>query len=64
MYDRPNDDGTGLLLEFLPSTSSDVSKYEIYATDYEFNSVGIGSSGRFKSSFDIGQRLRYSSSNQ
>ena len=29
----------------LPSTSSDVSKYEIYATDYEFDSVGIGSSG-------------------
>ena len=45
LYDRPNDDGTGLLLEFLPSTSSDVSKYEIYATDYEFDSVGIGSSG-------------------
>ena len=45
LYDRPSDDGTGLLLEFLASSASDVSSYHIYAADYEFNQVGIGSPG-------------------
>jgi len=36
LRDRPNDDGTALLLDFEPSTSSDVAFYEVHAATYDF----------------------------
>ena len=36
LRDRPNDDGSALLLDFEPSTASDVSRYEVYAATYNF----------------------------
>ena len=37
--DRPEDDGSAVLLEFLPSTESDVDTYEVYALSAPFNRV-------------------------
>lgn len=37
--DRPDDDGSAVLLEFLPSTASDVDSYEVYALSAPFNRV-------------------------
>jgi len=37
--DRPEDDGSAVLLEFLPSTASDVAAYEVYALSAPFNRV-------------------------
>ena len=42
LSDRPNDDGTAVLLEFELSDASDVAYYEIYAAAYSFTSVGQG----------------------
>jgi len=36
LRDRPHDDGTALLLDFEPSTSSDVAFYEVHAATYDF----------------------------
>jgi hypothetical protein len=36
LRDRPNDDGTALLLDFEPSTSGDVAFYEVHAATYDF----------------------------
>ena len=45
LYDRPNDDGTGLLLEFELSDASDIASYEIYAASSDFTSVIPGQGG-------------------
>jgi len=45
LYDRPNDDGTGLLLNFQLSDASDVGSYEIYAASNSFSTVKPGSGG-------------------
>ena len=45
LYDRPNDDGTGLLLNFELSDASDVGSYEIYAASTSFTTVTPGSGG-------------------
>ena len=45
LYDRPNDDGTGLLLSFQLSDASDVGSYEIYAASNSFTTVKPGSGG-------------------
>lgn len=45
IYDRPNDDGTGLLLSFQLSDASDVGSYEIYAASNPFTTVKPGSGG-------------------
>ena len=45
LYDRPNDDGSALMLEFDLSNESDVAGYEIYAATWSFDAVGLGSSG-------------------
>ena len=37
--DRPEDDGRAVLLEFLPSTASDVESYEVYVLSAPFNRV-------------------------
>lgn len=37
--DRPEDDGSAVLLEFLPSTASDVAAYEVYVLSAPFNRV-------------------------
>ena len=37
--DRPEDDGRAVLLEFLPSTASDVDAYEVYALSAPFDRV-------------------------
>jgi len=37
LNDRPNDDGSALLLTFEPSTSGDVARYEVYAATYDFD---------------------------
>ena len=42
LYDRPNDDGTAVMLEFALSKDSDVAYYEIYAAAYSYTSVGQG----------------------
>lgn len=38
--DRPNDDGRAVLLEFLPSTASDIDAYHIYVSIRSFDSIG------------------------
>lgn len=38
--DRPNDDGTAVLLEFLPSTASDIDHYEVYVSTRTFDALG------------------------
>tara|TARA_B100001093_G_scaffold516803_1_gene596502 strand:+ start:46591 stop:54879 length:8289 start_codon:yes stop_codon:yes gene_type:complete len=45
LYDRPNDDGSALLIDFELSEASDVAAYEIYAATWSFDSIGIGSTG-------------------
>jgi len=45
LYDRPNDDGSALLLDFELSEASDVANYEIYAATWSFDAVGMGSTG-------------------
>ncbi len=45
LEDRPNDDGTGLLLDFSLSEASDVGSYEIYASTNPFTSVIPGGGG-------------------
>ena len=45
LIDRPNDDGSGLLLSFELSEASDVDSYEIYAASRPFDSVVAGSGG-------------------
>ena len=40
LYDRPQDDGTAVMLEFALSDASDVSHYDVYAASFEFTSVG------------------------
>jgi len=45
LYDRPNDDGSALLLDFELSNESDVASYEIYAATWSFDAVGMGSTG-------------------
>ena len=45
LYDRPNDDGSALLLDFELSDESDVASYEIYAATWSFDAVGMGSTG-------------------
>ena len=40
LQDRPQDDGTGVNLEFELSTASDISEYQIYAASYKFTNVG------------------------
>ena len=37
LVDRPNDDGSALLLSFDLSEASDVSEYRVYAATYDFN---------------------------
>jgi hypothetical protein len=45
LYDRPNDDGSALLLDFELSDESDVATYEVYAATWAFDAVGMGSTG-------------------
>ncbi len=45
LADRPNDDGTAVILEFELSDESDVEYYEIYAASFSFTSVGRGGNG-------------------
>jgi len=45
LYDRPNDDGSALLLDFELSEESDVATYEIYAATWAFDAIGMGSTG-------------------
>ena len=45
LYDRPNDDGSALLLDFELSNESDVASYEVYAATWSFDAVGMGSTG-------------------
>ena len=45
LLDRPNDDGTAMLLEFALSDASDVGSYEIYAASNPFTSVIAGDGG-------------------
>jgi hypothetical protein len=45
LSDRPNDDGTAVLLEFDLSGESDIEFYEIYAASFSFTSVGSGGNG-------------------
>ena len=42
LRDRPQDDGTALLLEFELSDADDVQSYHIYAADYNFEGGDIG----------------------
>ena len=37
LSDRPNDDGSALLLTFGPSSSGDVATYDVYAATYNFD---------------------------
>ena len=46
--DREGDDGTAVILDFEPSTESDVDYYEVYAAGFSFDSVGIGGNGPVK----------------
>ena len=39
LRDRPNDDGTALLLDFETSTSGDVARYDVYAATYDFDGI-------------------------
>ena len=39
LSDRPNDDGSALLLEFTLSDAPDIAGYEVYATTFSFTSV-------------------------
>jgi hypothetical protein len=43
--DRPNDDGRAVLLEFLPSTASDIDAYHIYVGVRSFDAIGGASLG-------------------
>ena len=43
--DRPNDDGRAVLLEFLPSTASDIDAYLIYVGVRSFDAIGGASLG-------------------
>ena len=45
IYDRPNDDGTALLLDFELSEASDIGSYEVYAASNPFTSVLPGGGG-------------------
>tara|TARA_Y100000766_G_scaffold112496_1_gene96451 strand:- start:41069 stop:49372 length:8304 start_codon:yes stop_codon:yes gene_type:complete len=45
LYDRPNDDGSALLLDFELSNESDVATYEVYAATWSFDAIGMGSTG-------------------
>ncbi|MBT5595231.1 MAG: hypothetical protein HOJ60_06840 [Euryarchaeota archaeon] len=45
LYDRPNDDGSALLLDFELSGESDVATYEVYAATWTFDAVGMGTTG-------------------
>ena len=45
LYDRPNDGGGALLLDFELSTDSDVANYEVYAATWSFDAIGMGSTG-------------------
>ena len=45
LYDRPNDDGSALLLDFELSEESDIASYEVYAATWSFDAVGMGSTG-------------------
>ena len=45
LYDRPNDDGSALLLDFELSDESDVAAYEVYAATWIFDAVGTGTTG-------------------
>ena len=49
LRDRPQDDGTALLLEFELSDADDVQSYHIYAADYNFEG---GDMGAQSASFD------------
>ena len=39
LTDRPNDDGSALLLDFALSEAPDIASYEVYATTFNFTSV-------------------------
>ena len=39
LTDRPNDDGSALLLDFELSTADDIAYYNVYATTFEFDSA-------------------------
>ena len=45
LYDRPNDDGSALLLDFELSDASDVGTYEVYAASNSFTNVLPGGGG-------------------
>ena len=45
LFDRPNDDGSALLLTFELSQASDIGSYEVYASSTDFSSVAPGSGG-------------------
>jgi hypothetical protein len=45
LFDRPNDDGSALMLGFDLSAASDVGSYEVYAATWSFTSVGPGTLG-------------------
>ena len=42
LTDRPNDDGSALLLDFALSEAPDIAAYEVYATTFSFTSVKQG----------------------
>ena len=45
LTDRPNDDGSALLLDFDLSASDDVATYKVYAATYDFNDVTLQGDG-------------------
>ena len=45
LFDRPNDDGSALLLTFELSQASDIGSYDVYASSTDFSSVAPGSGG-------------------
>lgn len=45
LTDRPNDDGSALLLDFDLSASDDVASYKVYAATYDFDDVTMQGDG-------------------